>query len=64
VFTADDVRAGLKPAPTNAADNAIIWDLTNANGRFVANGTYLVIVEATGISGRRYLYSSRIGVSR
>jgi len=40
------------------------WNLTNAAGRFVGNGTYLVVVEATGISGKRYLYSARIGVSR
>jgi hypothetical protein len=42
----------------------IVWDLTNANSRFVANGAYLVIVEATGISGKRYLYSARVGVNR
>ncbi|MCL2844832.1 MAG: InlB B-repeat-containing protein [Chitinivibrionia bacterium] len=52
------------PPLQNADDNAIIWDLTNPSGRFVANGTYLIIAEATGISGRRYLYSARIGVSR
>jgi hypothetical protein len=42
----------------------IIWNLQNQSGRFVANGTYLIIVEATGISGRRYTYSARIGVNR
>jgi len=42
----------------------IVWDLRNQAGRLVANGMYLIIVEATGISGRRYLYSSRIGVNR
>ena len=64
VFTETAVGAGLKPARTNADDNAIIWNLTNNNGRFVANGTYLIVVEATGISGRRFVYSTRIGVSR
>jgi hypothetical protein len=72
VFSANDVRAGwetvsplrIKPAPTNADDNAIIWDLTNQSGRFVANGTYLIVVEATGVSGRRFTYSTRIGVNR
>jgi len=44
--------------------SAIIWNLTNTNGRFVANGAYLIIVEATGISGRRFTYSARIGVNR
>jgi hypothetical protein len=38
--------------------------LTNANGRFVANGTYLIIVEATTISGKTFQYSTRIGVNR
>jgi len=42
----------------------IIWNLTNAAGRYVANGTYLIVVEATGISGRRFSYSARIGVNR
>jgi uncharacterized repeat protein (TIGR02543 family) len=42
----------------------IIWDLRNQSGRLVANGTYLVIVEATGVSGKRYSYSARLGVSR
>ena len=64
VFTETSVGAGLKPAPTNAADNAIIWNLTNPSGRYVANGTYLIIVEATGISGRKFTYSSRVGVNR
>ncbi|MCL2844789.1 MAG: hypothetical protein FWE23_04975, partial [Chitinivibrionia bacterium] len=62
VFSADDVRAGLKPAPT--ADGAIVWNITNQSGRFVASGTYLIIAEATTVSGRRYLYSARIGVNR
>jgi len=64
VFSADNVGAGFKPAPTNTDDNAIIWDLTNQSGRFVANGAYLIVVEAIGISGRRFTYSARIGVSR
>jgi hypothetical protein len=42
----------------------IIWDLRNSAGREVASGTYLIIVEATGISGRRFTYSTRLGVSR
>ena len=42
----------------------IAGNLNNANSRLVANGTYLIIVEATGISGKRFTYSARIGVSR
>jgi len=74
VFSADDVRADPRVCPNiNAAQNGqtqgsaptpIVWNLTNQSGRFVANGTYLVLVEATGISGKVYRYSTRIGVNR
>ena len=42
----------------------VIWDLRNPAGRFVANGTYLVVVEAKNINGRIYRYSARLGVKR
>ena len=42
----------------------IIWDLRNSAGRFVANGTYLVIAEARDRNGRVYTYSARLGVKR
>ena len=42
----------------------VIWDLRNPAGRFVANGTYLVIAEATDRNGRIYRYSARLGVNR
>ncbi|MCL2844522.1 MAG: hypothetical protein FWE23_03600 [Chitinivibrionia bacterium] len=42
----------------------VIWNLQNQSGRFVANGTYLIVVEATSAGGRRFTYSSRIGVNR
>jgi len=42
----------------------VIWDLRNPAGRFVANGTYLVVVEAKNINGRIYRYSARLGVNR
>ncbi|MCL2845345.1 MAG: hypothetical protein FWE23_07850 [Chitinivibrionia bacterium] len=61
VFSVDDVGAGFKPAPT--IDGAIFWNLTNNNGRRVANGAYLIIVEATGISGKIYRYRAKIGVN-
>ncbi|MCL2845068.1 MAG: hypothetical protein FWE23_06420 [Chitinivibrionia bacterium] len=48
--------------------SAIVWNLTNTNGRFVANGTYLIVVEtqclASPSGGRRFTYSARIGVNR
>jgi hypothetical protein len=46
------------------SDENITWNLTNSAGRFVGNGMYLVVVEAIGISGRRFTYSARIGVNR
>jgi len=42
----------------------IVWNLTNNAGRFVANGTYLVIAEAKSANGKIYRYSARIGVNR
>jgi hypothetical protein len=42
----------------------IIWNLTNNNGRNVANGTYLVVAEVRGQSGKVYLYSTKLGVKR
>ena len=48
---------------TTARDN-VSWDLRNSAGRFVANGTYLVIAEVKDRSGGMYQYSSRLGVKR
>ena len=42
----------------------IIWDLRNTSGRFVANGTYLVIAEVKDRSGNTHRYSARLGVKR
>jgi hypothetical protein len=69
VFSADGVEARTYgqvyminlPQQNN---NPIVWNLTNNNGRYVANGTYLILVEAIGISGRRFTYSAKIGVNR
>jgi len=49
---------------TTARNGNVSWDLTNPAGRFVANGTYLVIAEVKGKNGRVYAYSSRLGVKR
>ena len=43
---------------------SVIWDLRNSAGRFVANGTYLVIAEVRNTDGRMYQYSARLGVKR
>jgi hypothetical protein len=57
--TVDDLGGQTPPL-----QNAVVWNLTNANRRYVANGTYLIIAEATTISGRRFTYSARIGINR
>jgi hypothetical protein len=44
--------------------NETTWNLTNKTGRKVANGTYLVLVEAKGVSGKTYRYSAKLGVSK
>jgi hypothetical protein len=40
------------------------WNLTNTAGRRVANGTYLVVAEVKGVSGKTYAYSTKLGVKR
>jgi len=45
-------------------DETFVWDLRNNAGRFVANGVYLILVEATGINQRRFTYSAQMGVKR
>ena len=40
------------------------WDLRNSAGRFVANGTYLVIAEVRDRNGKMHRYSARLGVNR
>lgn len=48
----------------NVNSNKVSWDLTNNAGRFVANGTYLVVVEAKSVNRNIYRYSAKIGVKR
>jgi uncharacterized repeat protein (TIGR02543 family) len=40
------------------------WDLKNRAGRFVANGAYLVVVEATDKNGKVERYSAKLGIKR
>jgi len=40
-----------------------VWNLTNLSGRNVANGSYLIVVEAKGAKGN-YAYSAKVGVKR
>jgi len=57
VFAENDVKT-----KGNTAD--IYWNLKNSSGRTVANGSFLVIVEAKGLSGKVYRYSAKLGVKR
>jgi hypothetical protein len=40
------------------------WNLKNKAGRFMGNGSYLIVAEAKGASGKVYRYSEKIGVKR
>jgi hypothetical protein len=40
------------------------WNLTNKAGRFVGNGSYLIVAEAKGSSGKTFVYSTKLGVNR
>ena len=46
------------------SSDTFTWDLKNKASRFVGNGTYLVVVEARGVSGRSYTYLNRLGIRR
>jgi hypothetical protein len=48
---------------TSGRDAKLSWNLTNAAGRNVANGGYLIIAEAKGAKGI-YAYSAKVGVKR
>jgi len=43
--------------------DTFVWNLTNNAGRNVANGTYLIVVEARGAKGN-YAYSAKVGVKK
>jgi hypothetical protein len=40
------------------------WHLTNKAGRSVGNGSYLIVVEAKGMSGKTFVYSTKVGVKK
>ena len=60
--TASTASTGSTGSATGAA--GLSWDLRNSAGRFVANGTYLVIAEVKDRNGRMYQYSAKLGVRR
>lgn len=46
-----------------SSDN-FVWNLRNQNGRFVANGTYLVVAKTKSISGRTSVFATKLGVKK
>ncbi|MDR0304783.1 MAG: leucine-rich repeat protein [Chitinispirillales bacterium] len=40
------------------------WNLINFSGRYVANGMYMILVEAKSVSGKTYAYSAKLGVRK
>ena len=59
-----DMTGNVVFASTASTGSATNWDLRNSAGRFVANGTYLVIAEVKDRNRRVYTYSARLGVRR
>jgi hypothetical protein len=45
-------------------DANVTWGLTNSAGRVVANGSYLIVAEIKGMSGKTYIYSAKLGAKR
>jgi hypothetical protein len=57
-------NAGNVVFETATRSSKVIWNLRNSAGREVANGTYLVVAEVKGVSGKTYAYSTKVGVKR
>ena len=62
-IVAYDMTGNVVWASTGSA-TGLSWDLRNNAGRFVANGTYLVVAEVRDRNGRVYTYSAHLGVKR
>ncbi|MDR0303919.1 MAG: C10 family peptidase [Chitinispirillales bacterium] len=45
-------------------NDKISWDLANLSGRTVANGAYLLVVEAKNANGKTYPFTTKFGVRR
>jgi len=44
--------------------DTFVWNLKNKAGRFVGNGSYLVVAQGKGLNGKVYAYSAKLGVKR
>jgi flagellar hook assembly protein FlgD len=45
-------------------EDKLVWDLRNSVGRNVANGSYLIVAQVRGSSGKTWGYSAKLGVRR
>ena len=63
-MTGNVVWTSTASAASTGSATGLSWDLRNQAGRFVANGTYLVIAEAKDRNGKVHRYSARLGVKR
>ena len=59
-----DMTGNVVHSASTGSATGVVWDLRNTAGRFVANGTYLVIAEVKDRNGKVYQYSARLGVKR
>ncbi|MDR0303459.1 MAG: hypothetical protein LBH98_01630 [Chitinispirillales bacterium] len=59
-----DVLGNVVFKTVGKSTETFVWNLKNEAGGNVANGTYLALVEAKGIDGKVYTYSTKIGVKR
>jgi len=64
VFACKGTACLARSSSADKANLVLTWDLRNNTGRFVANGTYLVIAEVKDRNGRTHRYSAKLGVRR
>ena len=64
VFECKGTACLARSSSADKASRVLTWNLRNTAGRFVANGTYLVIAEVKDLNGNLYRYSARLGVKR
>jgi len=64
VFACKGTACLARSSSADKANLVLTWDLRNSAGRFVANGSYLVVAEVKDRNGRTHRYSARLGVKR
>ena len=59
-----DMTGNVVYSTASTGSATVSWNLTNTAGRFLANGTYLVIAEVKAANGKVYMYSAKLGVKK